>query len=92
MPEFVLDRVENSLGKVENAGYQLFLLFPHFFKMQFFRFVKIWDCVGKIILDLKFSRKVGHFDCWMSGLDTGASVRERNLHNVEIEDCMSFLP
>ena len=28
---FVFDRVENIVGKVENAGYQHFLLFPQCF-------------------------------------------------------------
>ena len=28
-----VDRVENIVGKGENAGYQHFLLFPPFFKM-----------------------------------------------------------
>ena len=30
--EFVLGRVENIVGKVENAGYQHFLLFPQCFQ------------------------------------------------------------
>ena len=29
---FVLERVENIVGKGENAGYQHFLLFPHCFQ------------------------------------------------------------
>ena len=32
---FVFDRVENIVGKGENAGYQHFLLFPHFFQKAF---------------------------------------------------------
>ena len=31
MSEFVPDRVENNVGKGENAGYQHFLLFQHCF-------------------------------------------------------------
>ena len=31
--EFVLERVENIMGKEENAGYQHFLLFPQSFLM-----------------------------------------------------------
>ena len=44
---FVFDRVENTMGKGENAGYQHFLLFPLFSKAFFFRVVKIRDCVVK---------------------------------------------
>ena len=32
---FVLDRIENILGKRENAGYQHFLIFPLCFQMAF---------------------------------------------------------
>ena len=32
MVEFLLERVENIKGKGENAGYQHFLLLPHFLK------------------------------------------------------------
>ena len=32
---FVFDRVENNVGKGENAGYQHFLLFPQYFKKLF---------------------------------------------------------
>ena len=34
--KFILGRVENILGKGENAGYQHFLLFPHCFQKLFF--------------------------------------------------------
>ena len=46
----VMGRVENSLGKGENAGYQYqhFLLFPHCFqKSLFVRVVESWDYVVK---------------------------------------------
>ena len=33
--KFVLEQVEN-VGKGENAGYQYFLLFTHFFQMAYF--------------------------------------------------------
>ena len=33
---FVLDRVENIVGKGENAGYQHFLLFPQCFQITFY--------------------------------------------------------
>ena len=33
---FVFDRVENTLGKGENAGYQHFLLFPQCFQRDFY--------------------------------------------------------
>ena len=40
------DRVENTVGKEENAGYQHFSSFPTVFsKALFFRFVKSRDCV-----------------------------------------------
>ena len=32
MANFVLDRIENIVGKEENAGYQYFLLFPQCFQ------------------------------------------------------------
>ena len=33
---FILDRVENTVGKGENAGYQYFLLFPQCFQKTFY--------------------------------------------------------
>ena len=46
--EFVLGRVENIVGKGENAGNQHFLLFPQCVqKASFFGVVKSWDCVVK---------------------------------------------
>ena len=33
---FVFDRVENTVGKGENAGYQHFLLFPQCFQKNSF--------------------------------------------------------
>ena len=45
---FVFDRVENIVGKGENAGYQHFLLFPTMFlKGLFYKVVKSQDCVVK---------------------------------------------
>ena len=45
---FVIDRVENIVGKGENAGYQKFLLFPHCFQRAFSpRVIKSRDCVVK---------------------------------------------
>ena len=42
------DRVENTVGKGENAGYQHFLLFQQCFSKAFlFRVVKSRDCVVK---------------------------------------------
>ena len=42
----VLGRVENMVGKGENAGCQDSLLFPQYFqKASFLRVVKSWDCV-----------------------------------------------
>ena len=46
--KFMLERVENIVGKGENAGYQHFLLFPQCFqKLIFSRGVKNRDCVVK---------------------------------------------
>ena len=45
--KFVLGRVENIMGKGENAGYQLFLLFPQYFQKLSFPGVKSQDCVVK---------------------------------------------
>ena len=46
--KFNFGRVENIVGKGENAGYQHFLLFPTMFsKGQFFRVVESRDCVAK---------------------------------------------
>ena len=46
--KFALRRVENIVGKGENAGYQHFLLFPTMFaEGSFFRIVKSRDCVVK---------------------------------------------
>ena len=45
---FILGKVENILGKGENAGYRHFLLFPKcFLKASFSRVAKSWDCMGK---------------------------------------------
>ena len=45
---FVFDRVENNVGKGENAGYQHFLLFPQCFQeASFMGVVKSRDCVVK---------------------------------------------
>ena len=45
---FVLERVENIVGKEENAGYKHFLLFPTMFsKGLLFRVVKNCDSVVK---------------------------------------------
>ena len=40
--KFALERVENIVGKGENAGYQHFLLFPTMFSKGFF--LKSTDC------------------------------------------------
>ena len=46
--KFVLRRVENIVGKGENAGYQHFLLFPQCFqKASLLGVVKSWYCVVK---------------------------------------------
>ena len=46
MVQFFWDRVENIVGKGENAGYQHFLLFPQCFQKSSFP-GKIRDCVKK---------------------------------------------
>ena len=43
----LFDRVENTAGKGENAGYQHFLLFPVFSKAFFLKVDKSLDCVVK---------------------------------------------
>ena len=45
--EFVLDRIENIVGKEEDAGYQDFSFPTMFSKGFFFRVVKSWDRVVK---------------------------------------------
>ena len=46
--KFVMERVENIVGKGENAGYQHFLLLAQCFSKTFFlRVVKSRDCVVK---------------------------------------------
>ena len=46
--KFVLGRVENIVGKGENAGYQHFLLFPQCFqKASLLGVIKSRDCVVK---------------------------------------------
>ena len=43
---FVLDKIENIMGKEENADYQHFLFFPTMFSKDFFfSVVKNQDCV-----------------------------------------------
>ena len=45
---FILGRLENIVGKGENAGYQHFFPFPTMFSKDFFlRVVKSQDCVIK---------------------------------------------
>ena len=43
----VSDRVENSVGKEENAGYQDFLLFPQCFQKASFSSCKMSGLCGK---------------------------------------------
>ena len=43
----LFDRVENTVGKGENAGYQYFLLFPEFSKAFLLRVIKSRDCMVK---------------------------------------------
>ena len=46
--KFVFDRIENNVGKGENADYQHFLLFLQCFqKLSFFRVVKSRECFVK---------------------------------------------
>ena len=48
MKIYLFDRVENTVGKGENAGNQYFLLFPTVFSKAFFAWViKSLDCVVK---------------------------------------------
>ena len=43
--KFTFGRIENVVGKGENAGYQHILLFPQCFQKLFFPGVKSQDCV-----------------------------------------------
>ena len=53
--EFVLGRVENIVGKGENAGYQHFLLFPQYFlKLSF-------PEVLKVLIVKKTDKPITHF-------------------------------
>ena len=46
--KYVLGRVENIVGKGENAGYQHLLLFPTWFSKGFFlKVIKSWGLCGK---------------------------------------------
>ena len=47
MVEFIFVRVENIVGKGENAGYQHFLLFPQCLQKAALKAVKICDCLVK---------------------------------------------
>ena len=47
MVQFFCDRIENKVGKEENAGHQNFLLFPLFSKDLFLSVVKTQDCFLK---------------------------------------------
>ena len=40
-------KVENAVGKGENAHYQQFILFPVFSKDLYYKHVKIRACLGK---------------------------------------------
>ena len=55
--QYFIDRVDNNVGKGENAGYQHFLLFPQCFSKGFTsRIVKSRDCVvmsDKVFLVIK---------------------------------------
>ena len=54
----LIDRVENTVGKGENAGYQHFFLFPQCFpKQSFLGFFKVPDCMVKS----KFFHNNSHF-------------------------------
>ena len=43
----LFDRVENTVGKGENADYQHFLHFPVFSNVFYFGMINIQDCVVK---------------------------------------------
>ena len=64
MMKSVIERVENTLGKGENAAYQHFLLFSeYFFKAFFFRLVEGRNCVVKSQISIPCA--VLHFT-WLS--------------------------
>ena len=43
--KFVLDKIEDIVGKKENAGYQHFSFPTMFLKGPFFKVAKSWDCM-----------------------------------------------
>ena len=51
MVEFVIDEVENIVGKGENAGYQHFLLFPQYFQNAVPRGHQNSGLCGKEVMD-----------------------------------------
>ena len=55
----VFDRIENIVGKGENAGYHHFLLFPQCFQDIFLGVVKSRDCVVKSSLSKKAKTSSG---------------------------------
>ena len=54
----VFHRIENIVGKEENAGYQHFLLFPQFFEKAFSsrvsKVVIVWEKVNQVLLSNGF--------------------------------------
>ena len=47
---FLFDRVENIVGKEENAGYQHFLLFQQCFQKTFFlKWCQMWSLCGEVL-------------------------------------------
>ena len=65
---FVIDRVENIVGKGGNAGNQNFPLFPQGFQKASLRVVKSQDCVVKSLTPIQptttfFTRKSADLPC-----------------------------
>ena len=59
MTKFILDWVENIVGKGENTGYQHFLLFPQCFqKLLLSRLLKSWLCGKELTCNGKHPRTV----------------------------------
>ena len=53
--DYILDKVENIVGKGENAGFQHFLLFPHCFQ-KYHQYIELcgkgFSYQSKIIINL----------------------------------------
>ena len=64
--KFVLGRMENIVGKGENAGYQHFLLSPQFFpKLSFLKGGESQDCVVRSLNTVKENLSKWSMSKWL---------------------------